>query len=118
MPSCPKTSRKGWPRTRRCPNGDGEPPHLLGRHVAHCPHHHTRLGMTRGGRRARLLAWENRLHPLRQPKVENRDVAVLRDEDVLGLQVAVDDAFLVSRRAVSYTHLRAHETVLDLVCRL
>ena len=24
----------------------------------------------------------------------------------------------VSARAVSYTHLRAHETVLDLVCRL
>ena len=26
--------------------------------------------------------------------------------------------FPVSRDAVSYTHLRAHETVLDLVCRL
>ena len=25
---------------------------------------------------------------------------------------------LVQRRPVSYTHLRAHETVLDLVCRL
>ena len=25
---------------------------------------------------------------------------------------------LASRKAVSYTHLRAHETVLDLVCRL
>src|SRR5664280_3157562 len=27
-------------------------------------------------------------------------------------------AWLLARRAVSYTHLRAHETVLDLVCRL
>src|SRR5664280_1877073 len=26
--------------------------------------------------------------------------------------------FLLNLRAVSYTHLRAHETVLDLVCRL
>ena len=25
---------------------------------------------------------------------------------------------LIDRSAVSYTHLRAHETVLDLVCRL
>ena len=30
---------------------------------------------------------------------------------------AVADAFCASR-PVSYTHLRAHETVLDLVCRL
>mgnify|MGYP003381638404 CR=1 FL=1 len=29
-----------------------------------------------------------------------------------------DGAILVDVRAVSYTHLRAHETVLDLVCRL
>ena len=26
--------------------------------------------------------------------------------------------FLVTVKAVSYTHLRAHETVLDIVCRL
>ena len=26
--------------------------------------------------------------------------------------------YLYTLRAVSYTHLRAHETVLDLVCRL
>src|SRR5665811_2505541 len=35
-----------------------------------------------------------------------------RDKDV---EVGRDDAELA---AVSYTHLRAHETVLDLVCRL
>ena len=27
-------------------------------------------------------------------------------------------AFVIDLAAVSYTHLRAHETVLDLVCRL
>ena len=29
-----------------------------------------------------------------------------------------DREFFFGRDAVSYTHLRAHETVLDLVCRL
>ena len=38
----------------------------------------------------------------RQAEVEHRDV----------------DAELLAPGAVSYTHLRAHETVLDLVCRL
>ena len=28
------------------------------------------------------------------------------------------DLVVLDRKAVSYTHLRAHETVLDLVCRL
>ena len=37
------------------------------------------------------------------------------DEDLYGSSET--DALLVYR-AVSYTHLRAHETVLDLVCRL
>ena len=38
-----------------------------------------------------------------------------------GLRVLRDEALLRHRlraEAVSYTHLRAHETVLDLVCRL
>ena len=35
--------------------------------------------------------------------------------DRLELDVAAESAVV---RAVSYTHLRAHETVLDLVCRL
>ena len=34
---------------------------------------------------------------------------------VLGRVAKVGDTYL---NAVSYTHLRAHETVLDLVCRL
>ena len=32
--------------------------------------------------------------------------------------VTVDTLILIGIQAVSYTHLRAHETVLDLVCRL
>ena len=48
------------------------------------------------------------------------------DDDVLtvldafgDLDVGVaDDSGLHGLEAVSYTHLRAHETVLDLVCRL
>ena len=35
------------------------------------------------------------LDPLRQAEVEDLDVAVSRDEEVLGLQVPVDDALLV-----------------------
>mgnify|MGYP003381004852 CR=1 FL=1 len=38
-----------------------------------------------------------------------------------GLRKLANDPFEAiqhSQRAVSYTHLRAHETVLDLVCRL
>ena len=36
--------------------------------------------------------------------------------DFQSLKIALD--FLESQKPVSYTHLRAHETVLDLVCRL
>ena len=32
--------------------------------------------------------------------------------------IVTGDNHLLKLRAVSYTHLRAHETVLDLVCRL
>src|SRR5664280_1876297 len=85
-----------------CPEGeevraviDGKSSHLLGRHVSHRPHDRPRLCMTGGSRRARLLAWGNRLHPLRQAKVEDLDVAVLAYEQVLGLQVPMDDSLLV-----------------------
>jgi len=39
-------------------------------------------------------------------------VAEDREENMLGVCLAYDFS------SVSYTHLRAHETVLDLVCRL
>ena len=34
------------------------------------------------------------------------------------LNLGLNDATVKGLAAVSYTHLRAHETVLDLVCRL
>ena len=34
------------------------------------------------------------------------------------VNLSYEEAAAVSFGAVSYTHLRAHETVLDLVCRL
>ena len=37
---------------------------------------------------------------------------------VLYLQAALDETDTADDQSVSYTHLRAHETVLDLVCRL
>ena len=33
-------------------------------------------------------------------------------------RISATAAFDMASRAVSYTHLRAHETVLDIVCRL
>ena len=46
--------------------------------------------------------------------VENSVIAELQKSDHAWLPVGAR----VSYSAVSYTHLRAHETVLDLVCRL
>src|SRR5665811_2463385 len=46
-----------------------------------------------------------------------RDTSVYYDE-ITGLPTLASVQVEVQRRPVSYTHLRAHETVLDLVCRL
>ena len=51
--------------------------------------------MARARRRTRLFLRGDRFHLLRQAEVEDLDVAVLRDEEVLGLQVPVNDALLV-----------------------
>ena len=37
---------------------------------------------------------------------------------VIRKELNLNDPYIVENGAVSYTHLRAHETVLDLVCRL
>ena len=71
---------------------DRESFHLLGRHVADRPHDRPGLRVSRVRRGARLLARGNGLDSLRQAEVEDLDVAVSRDEEVLGLQVPVDDA--------------------------
>ena len=47
---------------------------------------------------------------------ELEDADVARLEEILGAGAVQSKA--VGIRTVSYTHLRAHETVLDLVCRL
>ena len=47
------------------------------------------------------------------------DTAVLSLDEVLRLrQNGQDVRVAMMMDAVSYTHLRAHETVLDIVCRL
>jgi hypothetical protein len=63
---------------------------LLGRHVAGGPHDELRAGAADGGDPRRDVA---RLRPdPRDPEVEDLRAAVVRQEDVLGLDVAVDDA--------------------------
>ena len=75
----------------------GQSAHLLGRHVANRSHDHAGLRLPRDCRGARLLLRGNGVNPLREAEVENLEVAVPIDEEVLGLQVAVDDPLLVSR---------------------
>ena len=71
--------------------------HLLGRHVA------DRAEDDAGRRAAAVERRRERLHGRRrsaelgEAEVENLDAAVAGDEEVLGLQVAVDDALLVRR---------------------
>ena len=50
----------------------------------------------------------------------NVDLRISKTFKLMGvnLQVFADISNLFDYKSVSYTHLRAHETVLDLVCRL
>src|SRR5665811_2082245 len=53
------------------------------------------------------------------PAVQDKGAALLLDGHAdLVARAGADGAHLTGIAAVSYTHLRAHETVLDLVCRL
>ena len=45
-------------------------------------------------------------------------VHLLHPAVLLARHLGVRDGYAGTAGAVSYTHLRAHETVLDLVCRL
>ncbi len=78
---------------------------LLGRHVVERSHDGARFRGPGGTprqdgsrRRARLLFRGRRLLLPGQAEVEDLHVPVLRDEEVLGLQVAVNDPLLVRRR--------------------
>ena len=76
---------------------DENPSKLLGRHIAHRPHHHPGLRVPHDSRRARRIGRGDGLDSLRHAEVEDLDVAVLRHEHVLRLQVAMDHALLVRR---------------------
>ena len=72
--------------------------HLLGRHVADRAEHHARRRSSACRCVAMLLAPADGrvgLRELRETEVENLHAAVVRDEDVLRLQIAMDDALLV-----------------------
>ena len=71
-------------------------PDLLRRHVADRPHHDARFGRD-GCRRGRAYGTPKRHEP-GEAEVEQLDPAFVRDEDVLGLQVPMDDSLFVGRR--------------------
>ena len=76
---------------------DRLPADLLGAHVAHGSGDHSGLRGDRAPSRFVLHRAAERFVPLRQPEVENSREAGGCDHDVLGLDVAVDDALFVRR---------------------
>ena len=72
--------------------------HLLGRHVDDGPRNGARRGVVDLGGRGGVAAERARLGLPREPEVEHLDAPVGRQEQVLGLEVAVDDPLLVRRR--------------------
>ena len=79
--------------------------HLLRRHVGHCAQHRARAGQVlRLRRRSSLVCrrWRRGLaRHLGQPEVENLGVPALGDEDVGGLDVAMNDAFACAASSAS-----------------
>ena len=55
---------------------------------------------------------------VRRPGDGGRASFLADEQDMLKMGQRLPDAGHLALIAVSYTHLRAHETVLDLVCRL
>ena len=49
---------------------------------------------------------------------KDMSLVVDRQHSDVGSTITIPALLVASADAVSYTHLRAHETVLDLVCRL
>ena len=79
---------------------DRQSAHLLGRHVADGAEHDARLRSATQHCRRRALAVDRRalLRQFGQTEVENLDAVVPGDEEVLGLEIAMDDALVVRRR--------------------
>ena len=75
---------------------------LLRRHVAERPHHDPGCG---GGGSRRIR--ERKIEAASQAEVEDLDLAVIGQEHVLGLEIAMDDA-LVVRRAKAASDLNRH----------
>ncbi len=71
---------------------------LLGRHVADGAHHDARVRRRPTVATALSSAEREIAGDLGEAEIENLDAAVRGDEDVLGLQVAVDDALCRGRR--------------------
>ena len=73
--------------------------HLFRRHIAHSTQHESRFGAA-GHRRhhRRSSVGPPDTNRFGQAEVEDLCAAVVRDEDVLRLQVAMDDAFVMRRR--------------------
>ncbi len=81
---------------------------LLGRHVGRRSRHAARAGVGRVGRHDRArVAVSGRVGPDREAEVEDLGPAAPGQEDVLGLQVAVDEAVSVSFRE-RFRDLRCH----------
>ena len=97
----------GAERELVAPEVDGVAPRLLGRHVGDRPEDGPLLADGRERRRAGVARIAARDVVAGEAEVEDLDAAVLRQEDVLGLDVAVDDSLLV----------RGGETVGDLRAR-
>ena len=114
-PACPRASRRGSRRRRRC--------RCARRRACRAPARATCSRACPARRRARcravsvgrLVRGGGRalgLRQLRQAEVEDLDAAVGGDEEVLGLQVAVDDPLVVRRGEA----LRDLERVVDRPC--
>ena len=69
---------------------DGASGHLLRRHICHGADHGAHGGPRPGRELVEPLAF--RLHELRDAEVEDLHAPIARDEEVVGLEVAVDDA--------------------------